>query len=245
MTTEDKFGGDYDKLLKSYNDLQSLVGKQSNQIADLTTKTAEYQSTIQDLQTAKSQLETDMSAGGSLYDWANGNMRTGDGSVDPGLVSAMEKLGASPDQTKALVENVEFAHKIIKEREEASIRDSFGSRDNYDAALVWANDNLDESKVSAINTLLGDRSTAEHGLSMLRSEAESGGLSFRSNTNEDKKVDEPSKLPQSTASGGGGLTPLRPYTQEAKDAMKEAFASGDPDKVKEYEARLMAGMKSG
>lgn len=244
MTTDDKFGGDYDKLLKSYNELQALVGKQSTQITDLHTQYAQSQTTIQELQKAKSQLETDSASGSSLYDWANGRMRTETGAIDPGLIAAMERLGATPEQTAALVENVEYAQTIVQEREQETIGSRFGTRENYDAAMMWAKDNLDPSKTTAINTLLSNRATINHGLDMLKAEAANGGLSFTKKA-EETPANEPGKLPPNTGGNVGGPTPLKPNTPEAMEAMKEAFASKDPAKVAEYEARLIAGQRSG
>lgn len=238
----DKFGGDYAKAIEAYNALESKLGQQSTQIAELTTQVQTSNKTIQDLQTAQSQSTTDQGSGGSLYDWANGSMRTQDGQVDPNLLSSLEKAGASREIVESLVSTVETAQSIVQEQTASSINERFGNQQNFDAATTWAKDNLDQSKNTAINTLLGDRSTAALGLDMLKAAAAEGGLSF-----EEKKVEqvnEPGKLPENSGSGGGGLTPLQPHTQEAVDAMNEAFASGDPTKVAEYEQRLAAGQRA-
>lgn len=238
----DKFGGDYTKAVEAYNALETKLGQQATQINELTQQINTNNQTIQTLQNAQSQSDTDSGSGGSLYDWANGKMRADDGSIDSGLLSAMEKLGATREQTTALVENVEYAQQVVQEQTAQNISSRFGNQQNFDAALTWAKDNLDPSKQSAINALLGNRSTAAHGMEMLKTEAAAGGLVFEQKTQ--AKVDEPTHLPENTGVGAGGPTPLKPNTPEAIEAMKEAFASNDPAKVAEYEARLLAGQRA-
>ena len=250
MTTEntdqDKFGGDYAKLSEAYNALQSKMGEQSNKINSLSLEIQNSNKTIQNLQNAPSPAQPDAGSGGSLYDWANGSMRAQDGSLDPGLVSALGTVGATPEQVEAIVSSVEEAGAIVQQQVETSINSRFGNKQNYDAALTWAQDNLDQTNKAAITTLLANRTTAAAGMDMLQKAAQEGGLKFdNTNTQTTPTTNEPAKLPESSSSGGGGLTPIKPHTKEAEDLMKEAFATGDPVKVAEYEARLEAGMRSG
>lgn len=243
---DDIFGGDYAKALEAHKNIQGLQAQTATKNNELTAQNADLQSQIAKLSAASTPAPpttTGTNTGGSLYDWHNGSMRDASGQVDQGLMAAMEKAGATPEVVQSMVGTIEQAKSIIQTQAQQTVVSQLGSQENYEALKTWVSTTKTPEQLAAINPMLDNPNTVAYALQGLKAEYEAAGNSFTTQeATPAVGATEPSPLPNTTGGGYSGLTPLKPNTPEALEALAEVGT--DPAKMQQFEQRIALGMKS-
>lgn len=250
------FNGDYQQTLTAYQSLQSQVTPLQQQLAEMKTANEQLQAQVQQLiSQTQSKPETppntDSGGGQSLYDWHSGQMRTQDGAIDPNLVTALGKAGASPEVVENLVNIVEGSHQIGTMWQQQQINSVAGGQSQFDQLTTWAGENASNPMVAVASTLLKDVRTMGQGLEVIKAEYEKAGGTLSATQQPQQQAQqnpltggEPSQLPVTGGGGPGGITPLDPNDPATARVVSEAYKSGDKAKIEQVQVQLKAGMVS-
>lgn len=247
------FNGDYQQTLQAYQGLQSQVTPLQQQLAELKASNEQLQAQVQQLTSQaqskpETQVNNDSGGSGSLYDWHSGQMRTEAGAIDPNLITALGKAGASPEVVEKLVATVEGAHTIGGLWQQQQINSVAGGQEQYDQLMAWGKENAANPMVAAASNLLGDVRTMGQGLEVMKQEFEKAGQSFadpQQNQQTQQQPNqltggEPSQIP-ATGGGAGHITALDPTDPATAAKVRDAYASGDQAQIDQVQRQLKAG----
>jgi len=177
------------------------------------------------------------SGGGSLFDWAGGQMRTDTGIINPDMVTSLERAGIDATQANNFLGFIEDGVRYREHLNNKLITDTVGTQDSFDAHVQWAQDTMAPQDYSSMAASLNDRNTSLYAMQGLMAKAAEAGFKVGNTT---PPSNEPTSLPVSSGSATS-TAPLLPNTPESMDALEEALK--DPSKMASYQQRIAIGSR--
>lgn len=212
-------------LLKAYNELQGkLSGNESTpsdgedttsgETGGDTSPEGEGEDTGFSLESYQQKWDQNQSL--SDEDWDTIHQETG---IAMDTLRAYESLTLNAKESQQSATNAE---------NDAKIYNTVGGRDNYDEMISWANDNLSDVQVDALNAQLDNPLFSEMGATMLK------------NMYETKAVKEPGVNTSTLATSSVGATQDRFLNRADMHKLQstEAYRNGDPKTHAEFDRKL-------
>lgn len=215
---------------------QSQYDKQQQATQQMQQQMQQLQQQVQQISKPSSQQETPQK-----LDYNNWKSWKGeDGSYKQEYVNSVFHPDLPEDVRNTLLNTIDGVNTFTQQQMQQHVTEKFGSKDNLDAALAWAQSNIPEYERNALNAALQNPALAPMALQSLRDKAEAGGAFEQRPQQGDN---EPAPIPAADGSPRIQLTPLVPGSEEARAACADPRYKSDKVYQQQVAQRLQEGSK--